>query len=105
MVFFTACYGADFLLPLKNASQFLGTKVRGSAGIYTPILNNSENGFYECAPSPKFDVETLYEKEDELYDPADPYKNLFVTPKFINDYLLKNNMCKKVSSPGISWFN
>lgn len=110
MVFFTACYGADFLLPLKNASQFLGTKVRGSAGIYTPILNNSENGFYECAPSPKFDVQTLYEKDEEPYGSDDFFKNLLkprklVTPEFINKYLLKNNMCKKVSSPGISWFN
>ena len=91
MVFFTACYGADFLAPLKQASEFLRTKVRGSSGIYTPIIGSSEKGFYECVPSPKLNFQKMYDETD-----AD---------EFINKYLLKNKMCKKVGSSGISWFN
>ena len=91
MVFFTACYGADFLAPLKQASEFLRTKVRGSSGIYTPIIGSSEKGFYECVPSPKLNFQKMYDETD-----AD---------EFINKYLLKNKMCKKVGSSGISWIN
>ena len=91
MVFFTACYGADFLTPLKQASEFLRTKVRGSSGIYTPIIGSSEKGFYECVPSPKLNFQKMYDETD-----AD---------EFINKYLLKNKMCKKVGSSGISWIN
>lgn len=122
MVFFTACYGADFLTPLKEASEFLGTKVRGSSGIYTPIIGTSEKGFYECVPSPKLDFKKLHD-EPEMLSPqqSSPHPNGTNVPKFlqhnvtvfrqgksdkfINNYLLKNKMCKKVGSSGISWFN
>ncbi len=105
-LFFTACYGADFLMPLKYASQFLGTRVRGSSGIYAPILNISYKGFYECSPSPKFDIKNLYKKDNEPYRLGDISKNRkLVNSERINNYLLKNNMCKKVNSSGIGWFN
>jgi len=49
-VFFTACHGADFLDGLKDAAEKLGTGVYGSAGIYNPVTNQSEKGFYYCSP-------------------------------------------------------
>lgn len=49
-VFFTACYGADFLDSLKDAAERLGADTYGSAGIYNYITNESEEGFYRCSP-------------------------------------------------------
>lgn len=48
-VFFTACYGADFLDGLKDASERLGVGVYGSSGVYNYVTNTSENGFYYCS--------------------------------------------------------
>lgn len=49
-VFFTACRGADYLDGLKDAAEKLGTGVYGSAGIYNPVTNQSQKGFYYCSP-------------------------------------------------------
>lgn len=48
-VFFTACYGADYLDSLKDAAERLGVGVYGSAGIYNYITNESEKGYYWCS--------------------------------------------------------
>lgn len=49
-VFFTACYGADYLDSLKDAAEKLGVGAYGSAGIYNYITNESEKGYYWCSP-------------------------------------------------------
>ena len=100
-VFFTACEGADFLSGLKTASEDLGVKIRGAAGLSVPILNMAEKGFYECMPTPK----TPYTSSKELRDKRINSYYRDSEELKLNDYLLKNNFCKKVSSSGISWFN
>jgi hypothetical protein len=54
-VFFTACYGADYLDSLKDASEKLGVGAYGSAGLYNYITNESEKGFYWCSAQ-KFEL-------------------------------------------------
>lgn len=49
-VFFTACHGADHLAVLKDAAEKIGVGAYGSQGLYNPILNTSEKGFYWCSP-------------------------------------------------------
>jgi hypothetical protein len=49
-VFFTACYGADYLDSLKDAAEKLGVGAYGSAGLYNYITNASEQGYYWCSP-------------------------------------------------------
>ena len=63
-VFFTACHGADYLDTLKDASEKLGVKVYGSAGIYNYVTNSSEKGFYMCYPN-KFET-----KKDWVLEPV-----------------------------------
>ena len=48
-VFFTACYGADSLLALKDAADKLGTTVYGASGIYNYVTNKAAKGFYWCS--------------------------------------------------------
>lgn len=48
-VFFTACYGADSLVGLKDAADKLGTTVYGASGVYNYVTNRAQNGFYWCS--------------------------------------------------------
>jgi hypothetical protein len=48
-VFFTACYGADSLVGLKDAAEKLGTTVYGASGVYNYITNTAQKGFYWCS--------------------------------------------------------
>ena len=50
-VFFTACYGADYLLSLKDAAETLGVGTYGSSGIYNYVTNSADKGFYYCSPT------------------------------------------------------
>lgn len=56
-VFFTACYGADYLLSLKDAAEKLGVGAYGSSGVYNYVTNSSEKGFYYCSAN-KFTAPT-----------------------------------------------
>jgi hypothetical protein len=49
-VFFTACYGADYLDSLKDAAEKLGVGAYASSGVYNYITNESEKGYYWCSP-------------------------------------------------------
>lgn len=51
-VFFTACYGANYLDSLKEAAERLGVGAYGSSGIYNYITNESEKGYYWCSSKP-----------------------------------------------------
>lgn len=51
LLFLTACSGADYLAPMKDLAEKINITVYGSAGIYTPIVNISEKGFYSCSPN------------------------------------------------------
>ena len=48
-VFFTACYGADSLVGLKDAADKLGTTVYGASGVYNYVTNTAGKGFYWCS--------------------------------------------------------
>ena len=49
-VFFTACYGADYLFNLVDSANKLGVGVYGSRGIYNYVTNSAEKGYYYCNP-------------------------------------------------------
>lgn len=49
-VFFTACGGANELDALKTAAEHLGVGVYGASGIYNPVSNSAERGFYWASP-------------------------------------------------------
>ena len=94
-VFFTACYGGDFLMNLCHASAILGGhEVHGSAGIYNYISNTSQKGFYSCTMSPTDyqDIQTNFEK-----------RNLIFGTDKGNDYLLDKGFCRRESSAPINW--
>jgi hypothetical protein len=92
-VFFTACYGADFLDGLKDAAEKLGTGVYGSSGIYNPVTNQSEKGFYYCSPKqiPQSNSSINPIKVDKygyislhIKDKYEPYGDLAYIIKFNN---------------------
>lgn len=85
-VFFTACYGADHLRMLKSAAERLGVGVYGAAGLYNPILNSAEKGFYFCSA-------------DKLSTKA------LQSGAYSNKGLLQNGYCKKVKDSPITWVN
>ena len=94
-VFFTACYGADFLMQLCHASAMLdGNRVYGSAGIYNYIKNSSEKGYYSCQMAPRdyYDIQNDYEK-----------RNLIFGSDKGNDYLIDRGFCKRESKAPINW--
>ena len=94
-VFFTACYGGDFLMNLCHASAILGGhEVHGSAGIYNYISNTSQKGFYSCQMSPRDyqDIQTNFEK-----------RNLIFGTDKGNDFLLDKGFCRRESSAPINW--
>jgi len=78
-VFFTACYGADSLLALKDAADKLGTTVYGASGVYNYITNKAQKGFYWCSAK---DYEV-----GETENTYEPYK-FSETSAAINDIML-----------------
>ena len=66
-VFFTACYGADYLMNLVDAANKLGVGVYGSRGIYNYITNTSEKGYYYCKPYQVPEPKNKTEPRDEFY--------------------------------------
>ena len=96
-VFFTACFGADYLKRLTDASKQLGgIGVYGSAGIYNYITNESQKGFYYCKTTA--DVEGEFNKEKQKTKstteiPIDEF----------NKFALEKGYCQKVDSPPINW--
>lgn len=103
-VFFTACYGADYLKTLVDAAKILGVGVYGSSGIYNYITNDSEKGFYFCNPK---DYSTLGLKITDRklrnsFDESDdfvfyttnknPIVNLLITPTFLTNLGFTHNL-------------
>jgi len=90
-IFFTACFGADFLKRLTDASRVLGGQgVYGSAGVYNYITNESQKGFYYCKSSE--DLQAKMIQKEGSYDSS----------KF-NKWVLDNGYCKKVDKSPINW--
>ena len=81
-VFFTACYGADSLVGLKDAADKLGTTVYGASGVYNYITNKAAKGFYWCSAK---DYEV-----GETEGTYEPYK-FSETSAVINDIMLPVN--------------
>jgi hypothetical protein len=99
-VFFTACFGADFLKRLTDASKQLGgVGVYGSAGVYNYLTNQSERGFYYCKTTNDVDIEYQNEKKEENQKPLSPEPSRSEFNKFVLD----KGYCKKVDSPPINW--
>jgi len=99
-VFFTACYGADYLKRLTDASKQLGgVGVYGSAGIYNYITNKSEKGFYYCKSSGDVSNELQNQKNNEYAAGPAPK----ATKDEFNKYALDNGYCKRVSKAPINW--
>lgn len=99
-VFFTACYGADSLKRLTDASQQLGgIGVYGSAGVYNYLTNKSQNGFYYCKASIDVSSELQNNKNKEYQKSSAPEasKNEF------NKFALDKNYCQEVKTPPINW--
>jgi hypothetical protein len=99
-VFFTACFGADFLKRLTDASKQLGgVGVFGSAGVYNYLTNQSERGFYYCKTTNDVDAEYQNEKKEKntKTTPPEPSRSEF------NKFVLDKGYCKKVDSPPINW--
>lgn len=96
-VFFTACFGADYLKRLTDASKQLGgIGVYGSAGIYNYITNESQKGFYYCKTTA--DVEGEFKKEKQKT------KSTTEIPRDeFNKFALEKGYCQKVDSPPINW--
>lgn len=94
-VFFTACYGADFLKQLCLASSELnGHRVYGAAGIYNYISNTAQKGFYSCQMSPR--------QHNEFYNDSEKFNIVFGSDKS-NDYLIQKGFCKRESKAPINW--
>ena len=72
-VFFTACFGADFLKRLTDASKQLGgVGVYGSAGVYNYLTNQSEKGFYYCKTTNDVDAEYQNEEKEKNSETTSP---------------------------------
>lgn len=96
-VFFTACFGADYLKRLTDASKQLGgIGVYGSAGIYNYITNESQKGFYYCKTTADVEGELKKEKQKNKIN-ATPSRDEF------NKFALEKGYCQKVDSPPINW--
>lgn len=94
-VFFTACYGADFLFQLCEASSVLGGhQVYGASGVYNYVTNKAQKGFYSCkmSPSQYSDIQNDYQK-----------RNIIFGSDKGNDYLINKGFCKRESSAPINW--
>lgn len=68
IVFFTACYGANYLKTLVRTASKLGVGVYSSSGVYNYVSNRADEGFYYCAAKhPFIDPKNRLEKRDEVY--------------------------------------
>lgn len=109
-VFFTACFGADFLKRLTDASKQLGgVGVYGSSGIYNYLTNKSEKGYYYCKTTADVESELqnkIQSDKNEKFGSSsvDSEKNqVKVSKDQFNKYALEKGYCKKVDSPPINW--
>jgi len=99
-VFFTACYGADSLKRLTDASKQLGgIGVYGSAGVYNYLTNKSQNGFYYCKTSNDISTEIKNEKNKDYKKSSAPE----ASKDEFNRFVLEKNYCQEVKSPPINW--
>lgn len=96
-VFFTACFGADYLKRLTDASKQLGgIGVYGSAGIYNYITNESQKGFYYCKTTADVEGELKKERQKDKSSTEIPRDEF-------NKFVLEKGYCQKVDSPPINW--
>lgn len=96
-VFFTACFGADYLKRLTDASKQLGgIGVYGSAGIYNYITNESQKGFYYCKTTADVEGELKKERQKDKSSTEIPRDEF-------NKFALEKEYCQKVDSPPINW--
>lgn len=96
-VFFTACFGADYLKRLTDASKQLGgIGVYGSAGIYNYITNESQKGFYYCKTTADVEGELKKERQKDKSSTEIPRDEF-------NKFALEKGYCQKVDSPPINW--
>lgn len=96
-VFFTACFGADYLKRLTDASKQLGgIGVYGSAGIYNYITNESQKGFYYCKTTADVEGELRKERQNDKSSTEIPRDEF-------NKFALEKGYCQKVDSPPINW--
>jgi len=104
-IFFTACYGADYLKRLTDASNQLGgVGVYGAGGFYNYITGqsqteSSDKEFYYCKATVDVNDE-LQNKKNAEYSKTSapkPAKDEF------NKYALDNGYCKRVSKAPINW--
>lgn len=104
-IFFTSCYGADYLIKLAFASLASGgNEVIGSEGVYNWFNNSSEGGFYSC----KFGKT---EREIKDGEGPDSYKQWYLDNiskdgeieyrnlEVLNRYYLDMGFCKRRNSP------
>lgn len=104
-VFFTACFGADYLKRLTDASRQLGgIGVYGSAGIYNYITNKSEKGFYFCKTTADVENEFRKQKNKKPGTMSKVNKDTSeVSREDFNKFALEKGYCQKVDSPPINW--
>lgn len=96
-VFFTACFGADYLKRLTDASKQLGgIGVYGSAGIYNYITNESQKGFYYCKTTSDVEGELKKERQKDKSSTEIPRDEF-------NKFAIEKGYCQKVDSPPINW--
>lgn len=84
-VFFTACRGAEYLDGLKDAAEKLGAGVYGSAGIYNPVTNQSQKGFYYCSPK---EIQQIGSPIRPIQFEKNGYLSLYIPKKYIDSIFL-----------------
>ena len=104
-VFFTACFGADYLKRLTDASRQLGgVGVYGSAGIYNYITNESQKGFYYCKTTANVEDEFTKQKNSKPGTMSKVnQKTSEVSREDFNKFALEKGYCQKVDTPPINW--
>ena len=104
-VFFTACFGADYLKRLTDASKQLGgVGVYGSAGIYNYITNESQKGFYYCKTTANVEDEFTKQKNSKPGTMSKVnQKTSEVSREDFNKFALEKGYCQKVDTPPINW--
>jgi len=104
-VFFTACFGADYLKRLTEASRQLGgVGVYGSAGIYNYITNESQKGFYYCKTTANVEDEFTKQKNSKPGTMSKVnQKTSEVSREDFNKFALEKGYCQKVDTPPINW--
>lgn len=102
VVFFTACYGANYLKTIMETARNLGVGIYSSAGLYNYIANESEKGHYFCSSNhPLYDPKNRLEKRNEIY-PAyelDTYSSTRFGIKFYG--INKNSKIQLIFDPKV----